>query len=501
MSSITTQLKNPALFQRRAYSHGQWIDARSKAEFDVDDPGTGGVIASCPDLAVEDVDAILQSSHQAFQEYKAINPRKRAELLLRWHQLIRDHRDDIALILSRETGKPLAEAYGEIDYATGFTWWWFAGEAERIRGDISTPSAPNRRVVILKQPIGVCVALVPWNFPVAMILRKVGAALAAGCTMIAKPSPETPLTTLTLAKLATEAGFAPGVFNVITTSNANTPAVSEALCTHSLVQKVSFTGSTAVGSIIARHCAIGIKRLTLELGGNCPMVIFSDANQEQALAQLTALKWRHAGQACITANRIYVQDEIYEEFLAKLVDHAKSIKVGHGLDDRTTMGPLTTRWGVEKARRLVDDAVADGANIVHGGKELEGGCFGGGYFFEPTILRDVTAKAQVTQEECFAPIAAVYRFKTEEEVLRLANDTNMGLASYVFTKDVDRSWRMLEGLDAGMIGLNTGNSSAAESPFGGMKMSGYGKESGKEVAVAEYLVSKTCTMTVEGARV
>lgn len=332
-----------------------------------------------------------------------------------------------------------------------------------------------------------------------MILRKVGAALAAGCTMIAKPSPETPLTTLALAYLAKQAGFPPGVFNVITTSNTNTPALSETLCKHPLVHKVSFTGSTAVGSIIARHCAEGIKKVTLELGGNCPFIIFDDANQEHALAQLTALKWRHAGQACVTANRIYVHDRIYEQFLAKLVNHAKTIKVGHGLEQSTTMGPLTTPRGVDKARRQIEDAVQHGAKIAHGGKPLSGTALGNGYYFEPTILRDVDSSMQVTQEESFAPIAAVYRFKSEDEVVRLANDTDMGLASYVFTTDVNRSWRMLEKLEAGMIGLNTGNSSAAESPFGGMKMSGYGKESGKDVAVAEYLVSKTCTMTVEGA--
>jgi succinate-semialdehyde dehydrogenase len=314
--------------------------------------------------------------------------------------------------------------------------------------------------------------------------------------MIAKPSPETPLTTLTLAYLAEKAGFAPGVFNVVTTSNSNTPSLSEALCKHPLVQKVSFTGSTPVGRLIAQHCAIGPKKVSLELGGNCPFIIFDDASQEQALAQLTTLKWRNAGQACITANRIYVQEGIYEEFLVKLVEQARTIKVGHGAQEGVTMGPLTTRRGVEKASRQIDDAVRLGAKIAHGGKVPEN--VGGGYYLEPTILRDMSASMLVTQEESFAPIAALYKFRLEEEVVRLANDTSMGLASYVFTKNLDRSWRMLEKLEAGMIGLNTGNSSAAESPFGGMKMSGYGKESGKDVAVAEYLVSKTVTMTLEG---
>ncbi|CRG89083.1 succinate-semialdehyde dehydrogenase, putative [Talaromyces islandicus] len=492
MSSLPFSLKNPSLFRTQAYSHGEWIEAKSKERFDVEDPGNGKVFASCPDLAAEDVDAVVQSSQRAFEKYRTLNPRTRAKLLLKWHQLILDNRDDIGKILTYETGKPLSESQSEIDYATEFT-WWFAGEAERVRGEVSTPAAPNRRVVIVKQPIGVCVALVPWNFPIAMILRKVGAALAAGCTMIAKPSPETPLTTLALAYLAEQAGFDKGVFNVVTTSNQNTPALSEALCKHELVHKVSFTGSTRVGSIIAAYCAVGLKKVTLELGGNCPFIVFDDASQDQAINQLTTLKWRHAGQACVTANRIYIQEGIYEDFLTKLVAHAKALRVGHGTQDSVNMGPLTTSRGVEKAINQVEDAVKRGATVVCGGKPGNGD----GYFFEPTILRDMDSSMAITNEESFAPIAALYKFKTEEEVVRLANDTEMGLASYVFTKSIDRCWRMMNNLEAGMIGVNTGNSSAAESPFGGMKMSGYGKESGKDVAVAEYLVSKTCTLTLE----
>ncbi|OJZ80200.1 hypothetical protein ASPFODRAFT_85963 [Aspergillus luchuensis CBS 106.47] len=484
-------LENPSLLRTQAYRHGEWIEAKSGERFDVEDPGSGKTFTGCPDLAVEDIGAIVQSSQAGFEKYRTLNPRTRAQMLLKWHQLILDNRNDIAKILTYETGKPLSEAHGEIDYATGFT-WWFAGEAERIRGEISTPAAPNRRVIIVKQPLGVCVALVPWNFPIAMILRKVGAALAAGCTIIAKPSPETPLTTLALAYLAEQAGFDKGVFNVVTTSNKNTPAVSEALCKHKLVQKVSFTGSTQVGSIIASHCAVGLKKVTLELGGNCPFIVFNDASQDQALDQLVTLKWRHAGQACVTANRIYVQEGIYEEFLVKVVTHAKSLRIGHGTEESVNMGPLTTRRGVDKAIRQVEDAVEHGATVACGGKPGNGN----GYYFEPTVLRDMNGSMAITNEESFAPIAALYKFKTEDEVVRLANDTDMGLASYVFTDSVDRCWRMMENLEAGMIGVNTGNSSAAESPFGGMKMSGYGKESGKDVAVAEYLVSKTCTLTL-----
>lgn len=328
-----------------------------------------------------------------------------------------------------------------------------------------------------------------------MILRKVGAALAAGCTLIAKPSPETPLTCLALAKLASDAGFSPGVFNVVPTSMDNTPDVAEALCKHPEVKKVSFTGSTAVGSLIAKHCSGGLKKLSLELGGNCPFLVFDDCNQDQALDALFALKWRHSGQACVTANRVYVQSGIYEEFLEKLASRTRTLKQGHGLDPETTIGPLTTSRSVTKAQQHVDDAVANGANVVLGGKPATD--VGKGFFFQPTILRDATGSMLVSREETFAPVLAVFRFGTEEEAVKYANDTDMGLASYFFTKNVDRTWRLLENLEAGIIGMNTGNSSAAESPFGGMKLSGYGKESGKEVAVEEYLVSKTGTLTLE----
>ncbi|GJC94746.1 succinate-semialdehyde dehydrogenase [Colletotrichum higginsianum] len=470
------KLTNPDLLRTDAYVHGSWVTASSKKRFDIEDPGTGKIFASSPDFDRSDVDAVVTSAHEAFQTYRLENPRARAKKLLEWDRLIRENRDDIALVLTHESGKPLAEAQGELDYALGFT-WWFAGEAERIRGNISTPSAPNRRVLVVKQPIGVAVALVPWNFPIA------------GLHHGREALPETPLTCLILAHLATKAGFGPGVFNVVTTSLENTPEVAEALCKHPLTKKVSFTGSTNIGSLIAKHCAEGLKKLTLELGGNCPFIVFDDCNQEQALEHLLALKWRHAGQACITANRVYVQDGIYEEFLEKLVEHTGKIKMGHGAKPGTTMGPLTTPRAIPKAQAHVKDAVAAGAKVVCGGRAGAEVGLEAGYFHEPTILRDPGGDLR--------PVLGVYRFSTEDEAVRWANDTSMGLASYFFTKNVDRTWRLMENLDAGMIGMNTGNSSAAESPFGGMKLSGYGKESGKDVAVEEYLVSKTITMTLE----
>lgn len=416
------------------------------------DPGTDIAWASCPTNTTEDVPAAVEAAHAAFEQYKKANPRQRAQWLLKWDQLIRAARSDIAKILTHETGKPIAESYGEIDYATGFT-WWFAGEAERIHGGISVPAAPGRRVFTVKQPIGVAAALVPWNFPIAMVLRKAGAALAAGCTMIVKPSPETPLSVLVLAHLAQKAGFPAGVFNVLTTDLENTPSLSEVLCKHPLVKKVTFTGSTRVGKLIASHCAQGLKKVTLELGGNCPFIIFDDANLDQALEHLMALKWRHAGQACITANRIYVQSGVYDKFAQLLKERTSKLVVGHGAAKDTTMGPVTTPRGLDKAASQVEDARKLGANIILGGNRITDK---GGYFFEPTIITDMTKDMLISHEESFAPIAALYKFETEEEAVKLANDTSMGLASYAFTKNIDRMWRMLENLEAGMIGMNTG---------------------------------------------
>ncbi|RSL90237.1 hypothetical protein CEP52_014658 [Fusarium oligoseptatum] len=448
------QLADPTLFHQESYVHGQWVPATSSKRFDVLDPGTGKVWATCPDNGPQDVDAAITSSHKAFQEYSVLNPRKRAQLLLTWHNLISKARDDLAKLLTYETGKPLSEANAEIEYSLGFT-WWFAGEAERIQGSISIPSAPNRRVLVIKQPIGVSVALVPWNFPVAMILRKAGAALAAGCTMVVKPSPETPLTCLALADLATRAGFPDGVFNVLTTSLENTPSLSEAM-------------------------------------------FFDDADLEQALDQLMTLKWRNAGQACISANRVYVQAGVYDKFATMFVEKTSKLNIGHGAAPDTTFGAVTTPIGLEKAESQVQDAVSRGAKLALGsGKPFTPAGQGSrGYFMKPVVLTNMNSSMKMSCEETFGPVCGLFRFDTEDEVIKLANDTSMGLASYAFTKNANRLWRMFEKLEAGMIGLNTGNGSAAESPFGGIKESGYGKESGKDVAVAECLIEKTGTWTI-----
>ncbi|CAG8958717.1 hypothetical protein HYFRA_00011560 [Hymenoscyphus fraxineus] len=493
-AKLPFELKNKSLFKDKSYVDGEWVEAKSGKRFDVIDPGTGKTWASAPDNNADDVDTAVKAAHEAFQNYRKVNPRTRAQWLLKWDSLIRENADDIANIVTFETGKPLAESHGEIAYALGFT-WWFAGEAERISGTVQTPAAPGRRVFTIKQPIGVAAALVPWNFPVAMILRKAGAALAAGCTMIVKPSPETPLSVLALANLATEAGFPKGVFSVLTTSLENTPGLSEALCRHPDVKKVTFTGSTRVGKLVAKICSDGLKKVTLELGGNCPFLIFDDADLNQAAEALMALKWRHAGQACITANRVYVQSGVYDKFAQIIKERTSKLVVGHGSEKSTTIGPVTTPQSIEKSCNQVEDAKKHGGQVILGGNKITEK---GGYFFEPTIILGAKKEMLVTQEETFGPVLALYSFDSEDEAVEAANNTSMGLASYFFTKNVDRTWRLLEDLEAGMIGMNTGNASAAESPFGGIKESGYGKESGKDVAINEYLITKTGTLTLDG---
>lgn len=416
------------------------------------DPGSNKVFASCPSNEVADVDQYIKSSQKAFEEYRHVNPRVRAKILLKWHELITHAREDIAHIMVYETGKPMTEALGEVDYALGFA-WWFAGEAERIRGSVAQPSISERRTFVIKQPIGVSVALVPWNFPVAMVIRKVAAALAAGCSMVVKPSPETPLSVNALADLAIRAGLPVGVLNIISTDNENTPTVSERLCKHPLVRKVTFTGSTRVGSIVARHCSEGLKKVTMELGGNCPFIVFDDGNLEQAVAALMTLKWRTAGQACTHANRVYVQSGVYKKFAQMIVEATSKIRLGHGTEASTTMGPLTTSRGIEKLESHIKDAVKHGGKILCGGKRPQGL---NGYFFEPTIISGMTPAMLTTREEIFGPLLGLYKFETEQEVVKSANDTSMGLASYFFTKDINRAWRMLENLEAGMIGMNTG---------------------------------------------
>ncbi|KAL9060166.1 MAG: hypothetical protein Q9162_000780, partial [Coniocarpon cinnabarinum] len=462
---------------------GNWVESKSGDRFDVIDPGSGKAWASAPVNAAADVDDAAKAAHDAFLSFGKTVGRQRAKWLLECvvvlqqqqedkaiearaapdsqslasltnklaaslltshhrHRLIDENKDDLAQIVTHETGKPLAESYGEIAYAQGFT-FFFAGECERIAGTVSRAAMPGRRIFTVKQPIGVAVALVPWNFPIAMILRKCGAALAAGCTMLIKPSPETPLSVLLLVDLALRAGFPTGVLNVLTTDLRHTPSLSEALIRHPLTKKVSFTGSTRVGKLVASLCAEGLKKCTLELGGNCPFIVFDDADVEKAVDALFLLKWRHAGQACISANRVLVQEGVYERFEETLVRKTREVKVGHGAAEGTTMGPLTTERSIPKVREQIADAKKLGGRVVLGGDE---GGMKEGYFFSPTIIGDMKPTMQTTREEVFGPLCALYRFRTESEAVKMANDTSMGLASYFFTKDSDRTWRLLENL-------------------------------------------------------
>ncbi|KJZ75748.1 hypothetical protein HIM_04905 [Hirsutella minnesotensis 3608] len=504
MPDLPFELADKSLLLFDNLVHGEPVAAKSGRRFDVVDPGTGKVWASCPDSSADDVDAAVQSSHDAFEVYRKWTPKMRSQCLLRWHKLITEAKEDLAKVLVYETGKPLFEARGEVEYALSFA-WWFMGETERIQGTCMTTALPGRRVFNIKQPIGVVAALVPWNFPLALALRKMSAALAAGCTLVVKPSPESPVTALALARLSAKAEFPPGAVNVLTTSLDGTPGVAEALCRHALVSKVSFTGSTRVGKIVARLCADNIKKSTLELGGNCPFIVFDDADLSKVMEQLMALKWRHAGQACVSANRVYVQRGLHGDLVKALLEQTSRIKTGHGMADGTTMGPVTSPRGLDKAESMVRDALAKGAKVELGsgkraaesGASNGGGGGDGGFFMEPTVLTGVTDDMLMSCDEIFGPLVGVSAFDTEDEVVARANNTSMGLASYVFTKNVDRLWRMFEKLEAGMIGLNSGISSSAEAPFGGIKESGWGKESGKDVAVEEFLVTKCGTLTVE----
>ncbi|KAJ5287585.1 hypothetical protein N7478_003271 [Penicillium angulare] len=482
---VPFQLEDPTLLKQQSFVNGQWFEAASGARFDVIDPGTGSPFASCPANDAEDVNYVVQTSQDAFKRYCCTTPRRRAHMILRWHELITAAKRDIATIFTYETGKPRAEALGELDYALGFT-WWFAGEAERIQGTVGHCSIANRRIITIKQPIGVSAALVPWNFPVTMILRKASAALAAGCTMIIKPSPETPLSVLALAELAVRAGVGKAALTVLTTDMKRIPGLSESLCKHPLVRKVTFTGSTRVGKVISHHCSDGLKRFTLELGGNCPFVVFDDADLEKAADALIQLKWRHAGQACITANRVYVQNGVYSAFETLL-----KAKDWSWISKRYDSWSFDNARGVDKVESHVKDAIAQGGRLVLGGSRPAGLT---GYFYSPTIIAEASKKMMVADEKTFGPLCALFRFDTEGEAVAWANNTSMGLASYVFTRNVNRTWRLLE---AGMIGLNTGNQSAAETPFGGIKESGYGKESGKDVAINEYLITKSATLTLD----
>ena len=474
-------LKDPSLFKTQSYLNGEWIDADSGKRFDVDNPADGAIIASVPDCGAAETKRAIAAADAALPAWRALTAKARAAILRKWYELILANADDLALILTTEQGKPLAEAKGEILYGASFI-EWFAEEGKRTYGDTIPSPQGDKRLIVIKQAIGVTAAITPWNFPNAMITRKVGPALAAGCTMVLKPAEQTPLSALALAALAQRAGVPKGVFNIIT---GDAPAIGGELCASPIVRKLSFTGSTEVGRILMKQCAPTIKKLSLELGGNAPFIVFDDADLDDAADGLMASKYRNAGQTCVCANRVYVQAGIYDKFTDKIKAKMAAIKVGAGTEAGVNLGPLIDAQGLAKVEDHVADALAKGAKVVLGGKRSARG----GLFYEPTLLRDVPLTAKVSREETFGPVAPLIKFDSEAEVVALANASEFGLAAYFYSRDVSRVFRVGEALESGMVGINTGIFSNEVAPFGGVKQSGLGRE-GSKYGIEDYLEIK-----------
>ncbi|WVF70080.1 hypothetical protein IAT40_004867 [Kwoniella sp. CBS 6097] len=474
-------LDDPSLFVQKGFIDGKYVETASGKTFEVDDPASGKIIGTCPEMTVEDTKRAIDSAHKAFASYKNVSPQQRQAYLAEIHKLFLANINDITRLIVWENGKSWNDALVEANYAASF-FSWFAGEALRTYGQTIPCSVPGTRNITIKQPIGVVALLVPWNFPAAMIARKLGPALAVGCTSVVKVPSETPYTTLAIVELARRAGVPEGVINVVTT-HENLQDVGKELCTNPLVHKVSFTGSTRVGKILASQCSSTLKKMSLELGGNAPLIVFDDADIATAVAGTIASKFRGSGQTCVCANRIYVQDGIYDKFAKALAEKVGQFKVGSGFDEGVTHGPLIHARQADKVDEHVQDAVSKGAKVLVGGKR------GKGTEYIPTVLADVSDECLIATEETFGPVAGLFRFKTEEEVVQRANNSEVGLAGYFFSQDADRIWRVAEALETGMVGANTGMISQAVIPFGGVKESGYGKEGGAE-GTDEYTITK-----------
>jgi succinate-semialdehyde dehydrogenase/glutarate-semialdehyde dehydrogenase len=474
-------LKDPALLRMQCYIDGQWRDADGGATISVVNPATGRIIGTAPNCGAAETRQAIDAAANAWPAWRARTAKERGAILRKWNDLMLAHIDDLALILTTEQGKPLAEAKGEISIGAAYI-EWFAEEARRIYGDVIPTIGNDRRLVVVKEPVGVCAAITPWNFPASMITRKVSPALAAGCTVVIKPAEATPYSAFALAELAHRAGFPPGVLNVIT---GDAPAIGGEMTSNPTVRKLSFTGSTEVGRLLMQQVAPTIKKISLELGGNAPFIVFDDADLDAAVEGAMISKYRNAGQTCVCANRLFVQDGVYDAFAAKLADKVNGLKVGAGTEAGVTQGPLINREAVEKVEAHVADATAHGASVVTGGKRHALG----GNFFQPTVLRDVTADMKIFSEETFGPIAPLIRFKDDAEVVELANRTEFGLASYFYSRDIGRIWRVAEQLEYGMVGVNTGLITTEVAPFGGMKQSGLGRE-GSKYGIDEYVEIK-----------
>ncbi len=477
-------LSDPALLKTKAWVDGRWADADSGETFAVVDPASGEVIADVPRMGAAETRRAIAAAERAFPAWKGALARERAHILRRFSDLMLEHREDLAVLMVLEQGKPLAEARAEIAYAASFL-EWFGEEAKRVYGDTIPQPLADRRIVVLKQPVGVSVGITPWNFPAAMVTRKAAPALAAGCTMVLKPAEQTPLSALALCELAQRAGLPPGVFNVVTGDAADAPAIGGEMTSNPVVRKLGFTGSTAVGKLLMEQCAKQVKKVSLELGGNAPFLVFDDADLDEAVAGAMICKFRNSGQTCISANRVLVQRGIYDEFAARLAEVASGLKVANGLEEGSQIGPLIDAQGFEKVERHVADAVERGAEVLVGGAGHELG----GTFFEPTVLAGVSLEMEMSSEETFGPVAGLIPFDTEEEAIRSANDTPYGLAAYFFARDVGRIWRVAEGLETGIVGINTGFVSTEVAPFGGVKESGIGRE-GSKYGIDEWLELK-----------
>jgi succinate-semialdehyde dehydrogenase/glutarate-semialdehyde dehydrogenase len=474
-------LNDPSLLRQQAYLGGGWADAIDASTITVTNPATGETLGTVPHMGALETRRAIEAANKAWPEWRRKTAKERAAVLLRWYELMMEHADDLALLMTLEQGKPLAESKGEVGYAASF-FEWFAEQAKRIEGDILEPPSPGLRILVTKEPIGVCAAITPWNFPAAMITRKVAPALAAGCPIVLKPAELTPFSALAMAELGERAGVPKGVFSVVT---GDSKAIGGELCANPIVRKLSFTGSTQVGRLLMEQCAPTLKKLSLELGGNAPFIVFDDADIDAAVEGAIASKYRNMGQTCVCANRIYVQDGVYDAFAEKLAAAVGKLKVGNGVEPGVNQGPLIEEEAVEKVEQHIEDAVSKGARVLVGGKRHALGRT----FFEPTILLDVTPAMRLSNEETFGPVAPLFRFKTEEEVIELANASEYGLASYFYARDIKRVWRVAESIESGIVGVNTGLISKEVAPFGGVKQSGMGRE-GSKYGMDDYLVLK-----------
>jgi succinate-semialdehyde dehydrogenase/glutarate-semialdehyde dehydrogenase len=479
------QLKDPSLFRQQCYIDGKWVDADSGKTIPVTNPATGEILGTIPNMGTAETRRAIEAANAAWPAWRAKTAKERANILRKWFDLMMANQEDLARILTAEQGKPLAEARGEIAYGASFI-EWFGEEAKRVYGDTIPGHQADKRIVVLKEPIGVCAAITPWNFPNAMITRKSGPALAAGCTMVLKPATATPYSALAMAELGERAGIPAGVFSIVTGSASQ---IGGEMTSNPIVRKLTFTGSTEIGKVLMEQCAKTVKKTSMELGGNAPFIVFDDADLDAAVEGALMSKFRNTGQTCVCANRLLVQDSVYDAFSAKLADKVKAMKVGNGMEAGMVQGPLIDDAAVLKVEEHIADALAKGAKVIAGGKRHSLGRT----FFEPTVLAGVTTDMKVAREETFGPVAPLFRFKDEAEAIRMANDTEFGLAAYFYARDIGRIWRVSEGIEYGIVGINTGIISTEVAPFGGMKESGLGRE-GSKYGIEDYLEVKYLCM-------